>query len=200
MPERHPDLKQTLIEALSAPGRASSDYDLNQNVTLPADRFLKPAAVLIAVREETQTLLLTKRSTALKHHPGQVAFPGGKIDPGDTGPVDAALREAREEIGLPDHQVEVLGTLPPHETVTSYAMTPVLGILRGDFTPVIELAEVSEAFEVPFCHITDPSRFHIESRHWRGTERRYYTVTYGPYYIWGATARILAALSDRIAR
>ncbi len=200
MPDHRPDLKQTLIEALSAPGRASSDYDLNQNVTLPADRILRPAAVLIAVREETQTLLLTKRSTALKHHPGQVAFPGGKIDPGDDGPVGAALREAREEIGLPESQVEVLGTLPPHETVTSYAMTPVLGVLLGDFTPVIEVSEVSEAFEVPFHHVIDPSRFHIERRRWRGTERRYYTVTYGPYYIWGATARILAALSDRITR
>lgn len=192
-----PDLAQRLSDALSKPGSASSDFDLNGDIQRP-DRQLTPAAVLVSVRAETETVILTKRSARLKHHPGQIAFPGGKQDADDTSVIDAALREAKEEIGLPRDIVQIVGTLPPHQTVTGYQVTPVLGIVRGDFTPMPEAGEVSEMFEVPLCHLTNVAMFRVEGRMWQGRKRFYYTVPYGPYYIWGATARILRALTERL--
>ena len=193
-----PDLEQRLCDALAQPGSASSDFDLNDNVQVP-DKVLTPASVLIAIRAETETAILTKRSARLKHHPGQIAFPGGKQDPGDAGPVDTALREAEEEIGLPRALVRVLGTLPPHQTVTGYQIMPVLALIDGPFDPVIEIGEVSEVFEVPLSHLITPQMFRVEGRRWQGRQRHYYAVPYGPYYIWGATARILRALAARLS-
>ncbi len=189
-----------LRAALTRPARPSSDFDLNPAIALPPGRVLRPAAVLVPVwlRPDGARLILTKRASHLKHHPGQIAFPGGKVDAVDDGPVGAALREAQEEIGLSAELVTVLGTLPTHETVTGFTVTPVLALVRGDFTPVPEAGEVEEAFTVPLSHVLDPARYHIERRRWRGEWRRYYTVPYGPYYIWGATARILRGLADRV--
>ena len=194
------DLARRLVSALEVPAEASSDFDLNPELSPPGGGTLRPAGVLVAVMEETSSVLLTKRSSALKHHPGQVAFPGGKVDPGDDGVVGAALREAEEEVGLPRERVEVLGTLSPHRTVTAFEATPVLALVRGGFVPVPEEDEVAEAFFAPFEHVTDPGRFRIEGRRWRGVRRRYYAVPWGPYYIWGATARMLRGLADRLAR
>ena len=193
-----PDLRQALVDALSKTGRASSDYDLNKDLVLPTGRKLTPASVLIAVRADTGRLILTKRSAKLKHHPGQIAFAGGKQDSTDVDEIAAALREAREEIGLMPDSVEVLGTLPPHETVTGYTVTPVVALVHGAFDPTPELGEVSEVFEAPLAHVSDPSMFRIEGRHWQGHRRQYFVVPYGPYYIWGATARILRVLADRM--
>ncbi len=192
-----PDLHARLLAALARPGSDSSDFDLNPDLTLPASRVLRPAAVLIAVTAAGD-VLLTKRSAHLQHHPGQIALPGGKQDPGDATPVDAALREAEEEIGLPRGQVQVLGCLPTHETVTNFDVTPVLALVSGDFTPRAEVGEVDEVFTVPLSHLTDPAMFRVESRLWQGRLRRYYVVPYGPYYVWGATARILRALAERM--
>ncbi len=193
-----PDLKTRLTDALSRPGSASSDFDLNKDVQVP-DCKLTPAAVLVGVRAETESVILTKRSARLKHHPGQIAFPGGKQDDTDATIINAALREAEEEIGLPAQLVETLGTLPPHQTVTGYQVTPVLALVSGHYDPVPEAGEVSEVFEVPLSHLADPSMFRIEGRIWQGRKRLYYTVPYGPYYVWGATARILRALADRMS-
>jgi 8-oxo-dGTP pyrophosphatase MutT (NUDIX family) len=187
---------EALRKAFDMATGASSDFDLNPEVRLPPGRVLRDAAVLIAVTEGR--VILTKRSSRLKHHPGQIAFPGGKIDAGDDGPVGAALREAEEEVGLPRSLVDVLGTLALHETVTGYRVTPVLAHLRAGFDAIPERGEVDEVFSVPLSFVTDPANFRVERRRWLGEWRRYYAVPYGPYYIWGATARILRGLADRL--
>ncbi len=197
-----PEPFASIVRALSLRGDDSSDFDLNPDVHLPEGRTLRSAGVLCALQEVggRVDVILTKRSARLKHHPGQIAFPGGKEEPEDGSPVDAALREAEEEIGLPRGLVEVLGTLPPHETVTGFVVTPVIGRIAGTFAERAEMGEVEEIFRVPLSHLADPANFRIEGRRWQGRRRRFYTVPYGPYYIWGATARILRALSERMSR
>ena len=187
-----------LRDALLRPAGASSDFDLNPAIQLPPGRVLRPAAVLVAVWGDR--LLLTKRSSRLKHHPGQIAFPGGKLDATDASLEAAALRESHEEVGLPEDLVEIWGRLPTHETVTGFIVTPVLGQITADFRPIPEVGEVDEVFTVPLAHVLDPKSYVIERRRWRGEWRRYYAVPYGPYYIWGATARILRGLAERVAR
>lgn len=189
-----------LHRALARETPVSSDFDLNPGIVLPEGRKLRAAAVLVAVQytERGPRLILTKRSSHLKHHPGQIAFPGGKVETHDATPAAAALREAKEEVGLPTDLVEVLGVLPSHETVTGFAVTPVLAVVRGGFDAVPEAGEVEEVFTVPLEFVTNPANFRVEARLWRGDWRRYYAVPYGPYYIWGATARILRGLADRV--
>lgn len=192
-----PDLRTRLTDALADSGGASSDFDLNKSFK-PVGLTQTPAAVLVAIRPALETVILTKRSARLKHHPGQIAFAGGKQDPTDATLTDAALREAHEEIGLPYGIVDIIGALPTHQTVTGYQMTPIVGLLTADYDPVPEAGEVSEVFEVPLAHLINPANYRIEGRHWRGQRREYYTVPFGPYYIWGATARILRGLAERM--
>jgi 8-oxo-dGTP pyrophosphatase MutT (NUDIX family) len=184
------------LKAASRDG--SSDFDLNKNVVLPPDRVLREAAVLIPVIETPRgaQLILTKRASHLKHHPGQIAFPGGKRDQADESLIATALREAQEEIGLNPENVEVLGEIPAHETVTGFRMTPIFGLVRAEFTPKPEEGEVAEVFRVPLSHVLDPANYCIQGRRWRGVQRYYYTVPFGPYYIWGATARILRRAAE----
>ncbi|WP_227269193.1 CoA pyrophosphatase [Roseobacter weihaiensis] len=186
--------------ALDRPGRPSSDFDLNPGTLLPEGRKLRPAGVLVGFfqQEDHMRVILTKRSSALKHHPGQIAFPGGKQDDTDESVTAAALREAHEEIGLPPSHVEVLGHLPAHETVTGFLVTPVIGYIHTAFEQVPEPGEVDEVFSVPLPHVLDASNFIVESRRWRGHRRSYFAVPYGPYYIWGATARMLRAWTDQM--
>lgn len=195
------DTVSRLAGMLGRPGGDSSDFDLNPGFRMPEGRVLRPAAVLVALVDGRQgpEVVLTKRSARLKHHPGQIAFPGGKQDPDDPTPEAAALREAREEVGLNPAQVRVLGRLPVHETVTGFVVTPVLAHVDGPFFPVPEAGEVDEVFRVPFTHLTDPGRYRVERRIWQGQWRHYYAVPWGPYYIWGATARILRGLAGRLA-
>ncbi|MFX0542355.1 CoA pyrophosphatase [Roseovarius sp. S4756] len=192
------DVIARIAGALGRPGAATSDFDLNPGTVLPEGRKLRPAGVLapLVMTPTGARLLLTQRSSVLKQHPGQIAFPGGKQDEGDSDVTAAALREAHEEIGLDPANVEVLGHLPRHETVTGYLVTPVIGRVLSPFSPVPEAGEVAEVFDVPLEHVLASAQYRIEARYWRGTMRRYYTVPYGPYYIWGATARMLRALAD----
>jgi len=195
-----PDELDRLISALQRPSGASSDFDLNSAVGLPPGRVLLPAAVLIALCPGADCLrvILTVRASHLKHHPGQIALPGGKLEEGDSGPEAAALREAWEEIGLMPENVHMLGHLPEHETVTGFSVTPVVGVVRGHFTFHPDPGEVEEVFTVPLAHVLDRNRYLVEKRLWRGQWRRYYAVPWGPYYIWGATARILRGLAERV--
>lgn len=190
-----------MIRAVKAgPFDGSSDYDLNPAIkaALP-DRDLRPASVLIPLieRRDGWRVILTKRASHLKHHPGQVSFPGGKVEAGETVEA-AALREAEEEIGLPVASVDMIGALDLHVTVTNFRVTPFVGV-TSDFTPMPEAGEVAEVFEVPLDFLMAAENMHIQGRRWQGQQRQYYTVPYGPYYIWGATARMIKALADRVA-
>ncbi|WP_306132518.1 CoA pyrophosphatase [Roseivivax marinus] len=196
------DQRARLTRALVHPAERSTDFDLTPSVAPPpGGRVLRPAGVLVPILagHDGPRLILTKRSSRLTHHPGQIAFPGGKQEPEDADATDAALREAEEEIGLPRTRVEILGHLPPHETVTGFEMSPAVGWIDGAFDPVPEAGEVDEVFTVPLDHVCDPKRFSVQYRRWRGQRRHYYTVPFGPYYIWGATARVLRGLADRMA-
>ncbi|MEP3347069.1 MAG: CoA pyrophosphatase [Litoreibacter sp.] len=189
-----------LVEAaLANPGAATSDFDLNPNISLPDNRVLRDAAVLVGLMpsHDGARVVLTKRSSALKHHPGQIAFPGGKRD-GDEDLTTTALREAEEEIGLDRNKVRLIGSLPTHETVTSFQVTPHVGVIDGPFDAVVEAGEVAEMFTVPLAHVLNPDNYIIEGRRWRGQRRHYFVVPYGPYYIWGATARMLRSLAEQV--
>ena len=186
--------------ALSGPvSEGSSDFDLNAASPSVIPRY-RPAAVLVPLvdRDDGLRVILTKRSSHLKHHPGQIAFPGGKVDDTDASPMAAALREAEEEIGLTADQVEIIGHLPTHKTVTAFEVHPFVGHVSGDFVPVPEPGEVAEVFEVPLSHLREPSNYLVEGRRWRGQRRHYYVAPFGPYYIWGATARMLRMFADRL--
>lgn len=188
--------------ALRQGGGVSSDFDLNPSAASDGTRTLRPAAVLapILAADGDPQMILTRRASGLGLHPGQIAFPGGKVEAGDDSAVAAALREAKEEIGLPPDAVEILGALPDHETVTDFAVSPIIGLIGEPVELAAAPDETEEIFTVPLSHVTDPERFFIRSRYWHGGRRYYYAVPYGPYYIWGATARILLGLAQRLSR
>ena len=192
-----------LTQAVQAgPNAGSSDFDLSPEfkIQLPEGRKLRAASVLVPVIERNGALsvILTKRASQLKHHAGQVAFPGGKVEAGETSEA-AALREAYEEIGLPSRAVQVIGSLDIHETVTSFSITPFIAQTES-FVPVLNTGEVEELFEVPLDFLMRTENMQVQGRNWQGRRRQYYTIPYGPYYIWGATARMIKALADKVAR
>ena len=158
-----------------------------------------PAAVLVAVVDRPEpTVILTLRPETMRKHPGQVSFPGGRIETGDEGPIDAALREAEEEIGLARARVEIIGVADPYLTVTGFEVTPVLGIVP----PGLELnphpGEVAAVFEAPFHYILDPAHQHVRTAMFRGRERTYYEIDWHEQRIWGATAAMIVNLSRRL--
>jgi 8-oxo-dGTP pyrophosphatase MutT (NUDIX family) len=159
----------------------------------------RPAAVLAPIipRPEGLTVLLTLRAAQLRSHSGQVAFPGGKIDVGET-PGETALREAREEIGLPPGLVEPLGWLDPYLTGTGYRVTALVALVDPAFAPTPNPDEVADAFETPFAFLMDAANHRLEERQWRGRTRKFYAMPYGERYIWGVTAGILRNLYERL--
>jgi 8-oxo-dGTP pyrophosphatase MutT (NUDIX family) len=160
---------------------------------------ITPAAVLVAVVDRPEpTVILTLRPETMRKHPGQVSFPGGRIDPGDDGPVAAALREAEEEIGLPPGAVEVIGLADVYRTVTGFEVTPVVGIVPPDLPLVPHPGEVAALFEAPLHYLLDPAHQQERSAIWRGRERHYYEIDYQGRRIWGATAAMIVNLSRRL--
>ena len=159
----------------------------------------RPAAVLAPIipRPEGLTVLLTLRAAHLRSHSGQVAFPGGKIDAGET-PRETALREAREEIGLAPSLVEPLGWLDPYLTGTGYRVTALVALIDPAFVPTLNPDEVADAFETPFAFLMDAANHRLEERQWRGRTRKFYAMPYGERYIWGVTAGILRNLYERL--
>ena len=166
-----------------------------------AEGALTAAAVLIPLveRAEGMTVLLTRRADDLSSHAGQIAFPGGRVEPGDADPAATALRETAEEIGLAADRVEVAGTLAPYRTGTGYHITPVVGFVRPPFELVLDATEVAEVFEVPLAFVLDPANHRRDSMEWRGALHVYDAVPYGARYIWGATAAMLVRFARMVA-
>jgi 8-oxo-dGTP pyrophosphatase MutT (NUDIX family) len=144
------------------------------------------------------TVLLTQRTEGLPRHAGQIAFPGGRMEPTDRDPTATALREANEEIGLDPSFVEPLGYLDPYRTGTGFRIFPVVGIVREGFALQLDAREVAEAFEVPLAFLMDETNHRTEVRTWRGAERRFYAMPFEQRYIWGATAGIMKNMHKRL--
>ena len=160
----------------------------------------RKACVLIGIvpRGATGHVILTLRAAALRDHSGQVAFPGGKIDESDAGPLDAALREAREEIGLAPAFVTPLGWLAPYLTGTGFRVLPLVALVDPAYSLTLDAREVDEAFETPLDFLMDPANHRRGSREWKGVMRRYIEMPWQGRHIWGATAGMIRALHDRI--
>jgi 8-oxo-dGTP pyrophosphatase MutT (NUDIX family) len=197
--ERLPaELPAEAFAAAAAP--RVSDFALNG--PLPDAAALaaaRPAAVLapIIARAEGLSVLLTLRSSNLRSHSGQVAFPGGKVDPGET-PLETALREAKEEVGLEARFVEPLGWLDPYLTGTGFRVAPLVALVDPGFTLEINHQEVADVFETPFAFLMDAANHVLHEREWKGVTRRFYAMPHGNRYIWGATAGVLRNLWERL--
>jgi 8-oxo-dGTP pyrophosphatase MutT (NUDIX family) len=160
---------------------------------------VRPAAVLIPVVDHPQpTVLLTQRSPHLNNHAGQISFPGGKIDATDASPLDAALREADEEVGLKREFVEPIGYLDLYGTAFGFRILPTVARVKPGFKLTLNASEVDDAFEVPLAFLMNPENHQIHSKEFRGMERSYYAMPFAERYIWGATAGILRVLYERI--
>jgi 8-oxo-dGTP pyrophosphatase MutT (NUDIX family) len=179
---------------------ASGDQGTDRMLAILArEQPIRPAAVLIAVIDRPQpTVLLTQRSAHLNEHAGQISFPGGKIDATDASPLDAALREAEEEVGLTREFVDPIGYLDLYGTSFGFRILPTVARVKPGFTLRISPAEVDDAFEVPLAFLMNPANHQLQSKEFRGVERFYYAMPYGERYIWGATAGILRVLYERI--
>jgi 8-oxo-dGTP pyrophosphatase MutT (NUDIX family) len=158
-----------------------------------------PAAVLVAVTDRAEPgVILTLRPETMRKHPGQISFPGGRLDPGDDGPVDAALREAEEEIGLPRSCVEVIGIADRYRTITGFEVTPVLAVVPSGLALTPHPGEVAAVFEAPLHFLLDPAHQVVRSSDHGGRRRSYYEIDYQGRLIWGATAAMIVNLSRRL--
>jgi 8-oxo-dGTP pyrophosphatase MutT (NUDIX family) len=192
-----PSLSLADLKAVRAP--KSGDHALNEPPPQALIAGARPAAVLapIVARGSGLNVILTLRTAHLRSHSGQIAFPGGKIDPGEA-PIDAALREAQEEIGLEPRFIEPLGWLDPYLTGTGYRIAPLVALIDPAFAPHLNADEVEEAFETPLTFLMDPANHKLDQREWQGRVRRFYAMPHEGRYIWGATAGILRNLYERL--
>ena len=163
---------------------------------------LRPAAVLVPIvlRQPDPTVLLTRRTDHLHHHPGQVSFPGGRVEDQDLSPIETALRETEEEIRLSRQHIELLGCLPQYHTGTGFDVTPVVGLVTPPFELVPDEFEVAEVFEVPLSFLLDVSNHQLHRAEVRGRLREYYAMPYGDHFIWGATAGMIVSLQRFLDR
>lgn len=192
------------LRALEQDARDTAKYGdhlLNPSIgdDLQKER-LRDAAVLVPVidRPNGATVLLTQRSSHLRSHPGQIAFPGGRIDPEDKTARHAALREAEEEVGLDPSLVEVIGQMPYYLTGSGFRILPVLSVVKPDFILTINRDEVDEAFEVPLSFLMNPANHSRGSRMFQGKERFFFSMPYQNHFIWGVTAGILHMIYERL--
>lgn len=191
---------QARLEAISSATLrpAYSDFDLSGE--RPHAPVLKQAAVLVPLvqRQHGLNVVLTRRSHDLPTHAGQIAFPGGRREESDADAGATVLREAFEEIGLDPRFVTLLGASDAYETVTRFAVTPVVGLVHPDAPMIADPREVDEIFEVPLAFLMDPANHEPQARTYNGVERRFYAMPFGDYYVWGATAGMLRALYLRV--
>lgn len=167
---------------------------------IEAAATLTDAAVLVAITDRAEPgVILTQRTETLSRHPGQVAFPGGRVDATDADVIEAALREAEEEIALPRDAVEVIGVTDRYRTGTGFDVTPVIGVVPPDLTLVPAEAEVANVFEVPLAFLLDPANHGRASAMWNGRERHFYEILWRDRRIWGATAGMIVNLSRRLS-
>jgi 8-oxo-dGTP pyrophosphatase MutT (NUDIX family) len=196
-----PAQKEWLEQRLARPAPAAAK-GMSDGFRLPGrEGSATPAAVLVPIvnRPTDLTLLLTLRSADLPDHPGQISFPGGRVELGDASLAHAALREATEEIGLPAARVAILGELAPYETVTGYSVTPVVGWVEPPFELKLDPIEVADAFEVPLAFLLNPLNLQRHFQMFGDIRRDFWAIPYGERYIWGATAAMLLIL-DRTLR
>lgn len=165
-------------------------------------RDFKPAGVLIPIieREQALSVLLTRRSAKLKYHPGQVSFPGGRMEREDADIEATALRETHEEVGIRPSEVEIAGYLEPTLTITGYAVTPVVGLIRPTIDLIIDPTEVEHAFEVPLAFLLDEATAHRSEREVYGVKVPVIEFTFAAERIWGATANIVMALRSKLIK
>lgn len=191
-------LADRLREALEQ-GRRRSPQLLPGDVLEEGSGSPTPAAVLVAVVDRPEpTIILTERPKTMRKHPGQISFPGGRIEPEDDGPVAAALREAEEEIGLPRERVEVIGTADLYRTITGFEVIPVVGVVPPDLRLAPHPGEVADMFEAPLHFLLDPARQLQRTVEWQGRDRTYYEIEWEGRRIWGATAAMIVNLSRRL--
>lgn len=191
-------LAERLREALER-GRQRRPVLLEGDVLEGAEGDLMPAAVLVAVVDRPEpTVILTQRPMTMRRHPGQISFPGGRIDPQDDGPVAAALREAEEEIALPRECVQLIGMADVYRTITGFEVTPVVGVVPPGLALRPQPGEVEGMFEAPLDYLLDPRRQIVRTVDWRGLERSYYEIDWEGRRIWGATAAMIVNLSRRL--
>jgi 8-oxo-dGTP pyrophosphatase MutT (NUDIX family) len=192
------DVPPGLVDPNIIPRTGDSGNDRMLEI-VAREQPVRPAAVLIPVVDHPEpTVLLTQRSPHLSSHAGQISFPGGKIDAGDASPMDAALREAREEIGLKREFIEPIGYLEVYGTAFGFRILPTVAKVKPGFTLRINESEVVDAFEVPLAFLMNPENHQIHMKEFRGIERSYYAMPFAERYIWGATAGILRVLYERI--
>jgi 8-oxo-dGTP pyrophosphatase MutT (NUDIX family) len=192
------DVPPALIDPNLIPESGDSGTDRMLEI-VAREQPIRPAAVLIPVVDHPEpTVLLTQRSAQLSNHAGQIAFPGGKIDVTDASPLDAALREAEEEVGLDRGFIDPIGYLGVYGTAFGFRILPTLARVRPGFTLRINKGEVDDAFEVPLSFLMNPANHQLHSKEFRGMERFYYAMPFAERYIWGATAGILRVLYERI--
>jgi 8-oxo-dGTP pyrophosphatase MutT (NUDIX family) len=178
------------------------DRDLDPDLWIKAGvKATRPAAVLVPVIDRPEpSVLLTLRTADLPSHPGQIAFPGGKIDPHDATPLAAAIREGEEEIGLDPGMIEPIGYLDLYLTFSGFRILPAVVRVAPDYRVRVNPSEVAEAFEVPLPFLMEPANHAVKTREWRGIQRTYLEMPYGERYIWGITAGILRNLYERLYR
>jgi 8-oxo-dGTP pyrophosphatase MutT (NUDIX family) len=176
-----------------------TDYDLNPDWRAPESAAIRRAAVLVALidRGEDYGVLLTLRPDTMSSHAGQVAFPGGRIEPGET-PLGAALREAHEEVGVDPASVHILGQGDTYLTGSGFAIAPFVGVLPASFAPAPDAREVADVFETPLSFLMNTANHQRHEREYRGVLRAYYAMPHNGRYIWGATAGMLKSLYDRL--
>ncbi len=194
------DLRRRAAAALGEVRVCPGEAAINENYVAHDPASLRAAAVLVPVidRAPGATVLLTVRTTHLPAHAAEIAFPGGKIEPSDTSPVEAALRETQEEIGLDRSNIEIIGRLDSWRTGTGYQIEPVLAIVRPPLSLTLDPFEVVETFETPLRFLMSGDNYATEAREWRGTKRIFHTIPFGDRYIWGATAGILRHMRERL--